>query len=394
MSSVPLQVQFDPASARFGASRSQKRLEDDRLLTGKGRYQRRPRLSAAVLDGAGAFAARACQDSTRSTLRSEEEHRACWRRGRWPTCAPTVSATFRFRRSSSAPTARRWQRRRARRSPKARCTTSASRWWRSSPRRAGRRRTRRSCATSNTRICPAWWIRRSGRRAGRAARVAGGGWQRRRRGRVRRCRQRWQRRLRKRGARYRARAAQPARHRDGDGAARVHRRVRGRPHHALHAEPDARAARAICSARCSRRSREDFRIVVGDIGGGFGMKTGLTPEDALVCYAARKLGRPVRWRAERSEEFLAAHMGRDQHNEAAPGARPRRAHPRPAGGYAGQHRRGAGRLVGDHPAAARAEGADDRLSRAAGALPRPCGADAHHGDRRVPRRRTARGRTT
>src|SRR5205085_9648374 len=38
MSSVPLQVQFDPSSARFGASRSQKRLEDDRLLTGKGRY--------------------------------------------------------------------------------------------------------------------------------------------------------------------------------------------------------------------------------------------------------------------------------------------------------------------------------------------------------------------
>src|SRR5205823_2585857 len=38
MSSVPLQVQFDPASARFGASRSQKRLEDERLLTGKGRY--------------------------------------------------------------------------------------------------------------------------------------------------------------------------------------------------------------------------------------------------------------------------------------------------------------------------------------------------------------------
>ncbi len=59
-----------------------------------------------------------------------------------------------------------------------------------------------------------------------------------------------------------------------------------------------------------------FRIVVGDIGGGFGMKTGLTPEDALVCYAARKLGRAVRWRAERGEDFLAAHMGRDQHNRA------------------------------------------------------------------------------
>jgi len=62
---------------------------------------------------------------------------------------------------------------------------------------------------------------------------------------------------------------------------------------------------------------EEFRIIVGDIGGGFGMKTGLTPEDALVCYAARKLGRPVKWRGERSEEFLAAHMGRDQHYSAA-----------------------------------------------------------------------------
>src|SRR5688572_14562188 len=38
MTQVPLQVQFDPASARFGASRSQKRLEDDRLLAGKGLF--------------------------------------------------------------------------------------------------------------------------------------------------------------------------------------------------------------------------------------------------------------------------------------------------------------------------------------------------------------------
>jgi len=36
----------------------------------------------------------------------------------------------------------------------------------------------------------------------------------------------------------------------------------------------------------------------------------------VVCYAARKLGRPVMWRADRSEEFLAAHMGRDQYYEA------------------------------------------------------------------------------
>ena len=38
MSAVPLQIQFDPTCARFGASRSQKRLEDDRLLLGKGLF--------------------------------------------------------------------------------------------------------------------------------------------------------------------------------------------------------------------------------------------------------------------------------------------------------------------------------------------------------------------
>ncbi|HUG76321.1 MAG TPA: xanthine dehydrogenase family protein molybdopterin-binding subunit, partial [Burkholderiales bacterium] len=38
MSTPQLQVQFDPSAARFGASRSQKRLEDDRLLLGKGLY--------------------------------------------------------------------------------------------------------------------------------------------------------------------------------------------------------------------------------------------------------------------------------------------------------------------------------------------------------------------
>ena len=75
-------------------------------------------------------------------------------------------------------------------------------------------------------------------------------------------------------------------------------------------------ARELLGATFKRRP-EEFRVVVGDIGGGFGMKTGLSPEDALVCYAARKLGRPVRWRGDRSEEFLAAHMGRDQHFKAS-----------------------------------------------------------------------------
>ena len=66
-------------------------------------------------------------------------------------------------------------------------------------------------------------------------------------------------------------------------------------------------------AAAFRTKPAQFRVVVGDIGGAFGMKTGLYPEDAIACYAARKLARPVKWRAERSEDFLAAHMGRDQH---------------------------------------------------------------------------------
>ena len=62
--------------------------------------------------------------------------------------------------------------------------------------------------------------------------------------------------------------------------------------------------------------KDQVRMRVGDVGGGFGMKTQLYPEDALCAYAARKLGRPVHWRASRSEEFLAGTHGRDQINNA------------------------------------------------------------------------------
>jgi aerobic carbon-monoxide dehydrogenase large subunit len=58
-------------------------------------------------------------------------------------------------------------------------------------------------------------------------------------------------------------------------------------------------------------SPESVRVVVGDVGGGFGMKTGLYPEDVVVAWCARALRRPVKWRAERNEELLAATHGRD-----------------------------------------------------------------------------------
>jgi len=54
-----------------------------------------------------------------------------------------------------------------------------------------------------------------------------------------------------------------------------------------------------------------FRIVTPDVGGGFGMKLFLYAEHALTCYAARRLGRPVRWISERSEAFLSDTHGRD-----------------------------------------------------------------------------------
>jgi len=57
--------------------------------------------------------------------------------------------------------------------------------------------------------------------------------------------------------------------------------------------------------------KESVRVVVGDIGGGFGMKAAVYPEDVVVAFAARDLKRPVRFTAERIEEFLAASHGRD-----------------------------------------------------------------------------------
>jgi carbon-monoxide dehydrogenase large subunit len=57
--------------------------------------------------------------------------------------------------------------------------------------------------------------------------------------------------------------------------------------------------------------QDKVRVVVGDVGGGFGMKTGLYPEDAVVAWCALKLGQPVKWTADRSDEFLATTHGRD-----------------------------------------------------------------------------------
>lgn len=61
---------------------------------------------------------------------------------------------------------------------------------------------------------------------------------------------------------------------------------------------------------------EQVRVLIGDVGGGFGMKTGLYPEDIVVAFATLRLKRPVKWTAERIEEFLAATHGRDVESRA------------------------------------------------------------------------------
>lgn len=55
-----------------------------------------------------------------------------------------------------------------------------------------------------------------------------------------------------------------------------------------------------------------IRVISPDVGGGFGLKSHMFPEDAIVLWASRRLGRPVKWTATRSESFLTDTQGRGQ----------------------------------------------------------------------------------
>lgn len=63
--------------------------------------------------------------------------------------------------------------------------------------------------------------------------------------------------------------------------------------------------------------KDKIRVLVRDIGGGFGMKVGIQPDESVAVWAAKVLKRPVKWRAERSEEFAATTAGRDQLHKAS-----------------------------------------------------------------------------
>ena len=69
--------------------------------------------------------------------------------------------------------------------------------------------------------------------------------------------------------------------------------------------------RRVLADNVLRIPRSLLRVVPGDVGGGFGMKGFPYPEQALVLLAARRFGRPVVWRAERTEALLSDYHARD-----------------------------------------------------------------------------------
>ena len=58
-----------------------------------------------------------------------------------------------------------------------------------------------------------------------------------------------------------------------------------------------------------------FRVIAPDVGGGFGSKIFIYPEEVAVAWLAKKLGVPVKWTAQRTESFLTDAQGRDHHSD-------------------------------------------------------------------------------
>jgi carbon-monoxide dehydrogenase large subunit len=310
MTQVPLQVQFDPASARFGASRSQKRLEDDRLLAGKGLFSddrvfprqvwlvlvRSPHAHARIrsinLEIPGVIAAWSMAD-----LRADGVKHIPF---------PPL-----FKRADGTPMA----------APLRTPLAENKVFYVGQPLAAIVAETREQAQDAADLVAvdyedlpcvvdprkaiapgaPLLWEAASGNIAAEARYGDAAAVDKAFQGAAHVCR------IQLHNQRLNAVAMEPR------CAIGVHEAGRT----TLYTQNQTpTAARELLGAVFGTKPAE-FRLVNGDIGGGFGMKTGVTPEDALVCYAARKLGRPVKWRAERSEEFLAAHMARDQHYSAA-----------------------------------------------------------------------------
>ncbi len=70
-------------------------------------------------------------------------------------------------------------------------------------------------------------------------------------------------------------------------------------------------ARLVMSAFVGLAPEHKLRVIAPDVGGGFGSKIFIYPEEVVCLWAARKIDRPIKWVAERSEAFLTDAHGRD-----------------------------------------------------------------------------------
>jgi carbon-monoxide dehydrogenase large subunit len=70
-------------------------------------------------------------------------------------------------------------------------------------------------------------------------------------------------------------------------------------------------ARLVISAFVRVAPEHKLRVIAPDVGGGFGSKIFIYPEEVVCLWAAKKVGRPVKWTCDRSEAFLADAHGRD-----------------------------------------------------------------------------------
>src|SRR6266850_585089 len=69
--------------------------------------------------------------------------------------------------------------------------------------------------------------------------------------------------------------------------------------------------RTLLAEQVFRVPQSAVRVVTGEVGGSFGMRSGAYPEHALVLWAAKRLGRPVKWTSDRREGFVTDEHGRD-----------------------------------------------------------------------------------
>jgi aerobic carbon-monoxide dehydrogenase large subunit len=70
-------------------------------------------------------------------------------------------------------------------------------------------------------------------------------------------------------------------------------------------------ARLVIAAFVGMAPEHKLRVIAPDVGGGFGSKIFIYPEEVVALWAARRVNRPVKWASDRSEAFLADAHGRD-----------------------------------------------------------------------------------